>query len=905
VLPTSTFSTPVQILIGIGIGLVVLLLAWLFWEKQRRLMFAFAFTLFVSASLLFLVQPLVGKLLLPYMGGTPAVWNTCMVFFQALLLAGYAYAHLLTRIEDPRKQLLVHALVLLLPLAPLFLLGYFNVGIVASFWPAPSVTNPIPWLLMVLLLTAGLPFFAVSATAPLLQKWFAGTDHPDAKDPYFLYGASNVGSMGALLAYPALVEWAMKLSEQRFWWTMCYLVLIGLILLAGVLALTMPARRRVQLAGAEGDTAALTGTGVTTTAGSEKGRPAEGANTANDDAGETGRVPTVFDRIRWVLLAFVPSSVMLGVTTYMTTDIAAMPLLWILPLALYISSFIFVFSRLPMWLTISAVLLLPVFLAGWLNASAALEFTSWEGFYESSKKFLNTPLRDLNLHHLLVLALGGMLVATCFRTPTTIHTLMVVMAPLAGLAIAFEWEIRRFLELRNYEAILLHLGVLYVVAMACHGELARTRPRTRYLTEFYLLMSLGGVLGGMFNTLLAPVVYDRVWEYPLVVAFMLLLMPWPGSEKEKGWDAADSWTVAVFGFAVGLLLLVLFVARVTVQQKEAMDWVQKNFAPQFQPVGQFLASQLPDDEGTDTTTGSGWQRSREVIWRERNFFGTFTVVKYTYAHPADGKKYVYHKMYHGTTTHGMQLVSTTNKDPDAQKTTDPLTYFHRTGPIGDLFRDRARLDRPLKMAVLGVGTGTLAAYAQKGWEITLFEIDPAVVKVARDPNYFTYLSDAEARGATVKVILGDGRQEFKKVEDGQFDLIFMDAFTSDAVPVHLLTQEAAEMYMNKLAPGGLIIFNIANRYLSFEPILGNLCAKEGWAGLVGYGEEDLAIDRYGNAWVVIGKDEESLGMLPYVKELNGEGEASDRWQKADDKRPWLGVWTDDYANLFSVFKWYR
>jgi spermidine synthase len=892
-----TTSLLLKVLLYGGIpALLVLLAYWALREAQRRDLLVFALTLFVSACLLFLVQPMIGKLLLPYLGGSPAVWNTCMVFFQALLLAGYAYAHLLTRIQDHRKQLLIHGLLLLLPLLPLFLLQ-FDVAPLANFWSPPSDTSPIPWLLTILLIIAGLPFFVVSATAPLLQKWFSNTDHPDAKDPYFLYGASNIGSMGALLLYPAWVESAMTLSEQRLWWSICYIGLAALILLAGAMAVaSTPARKEPELV-----------------EGPQMAPPVQ-----TDGASDEGRIPTWFDRVRWVLLAFVPSSVMLGCTTHMTTDIAAVPLLWILPLALYLASFILVFSRLPMWLSITVALLGPIIIIGSVSVTP-FQFDAepmikekwilhgdWAAWYQYGQHILNMPLRHLNMHHLILLALIGIVVACCFRSPQTIHTLVVVLAPLACLTIGLEKEVQYFFRLQWFERILLHLGVLFVVALVCHGELARTRPRTRYLTEFYLLMSVGGVLGGIFNSLIAPVVYDRVWEYPLVIAFMLLLMPWPGTTNEKGWEAADSWTVVGFGTIMGVLLLGLFAIKVTWQQQAARIWVRDHFSDRFQTLGDFLARQLPDEEGPGDISEGGWTPEWKVLYRERNFFGSFTVTEYTRTN-RDGRQDVYHTMFHGTTTHGFQNMSTTDAAGVTRTDTRarPLSYFHEAGPIGDLFADRERLKRPLKMAVIGVGTGTLAAYTQKDWELTLYEIDPAVVKVARDPKYFSYIDDAEKRGVKVDVILGDGRQEFKKAPEGHFDLIFMDAFTSDAIPLHLLTAEAADMYMEKLAPGGLIIYNIANRHLDFEPVLANLCAsdKRKWTAYRGVGEEEhMPEDAVGNVWIVIGRHEEDLGLLPYHTPLDKEGRAIDRWKEArPDKK--IGLWTDDYANLLKVFRW--
>jgi hypothetical protein len=746
------------------------------------MLLVFAFTLFLSATLLFLVQPLVGKLILPYLGGTPAVWNTCMVFFQALLLAGYAYAHALTRWLRPRSQLVVHALLLLAPLLPLTLLR-FDVGRIAQAFPPPGEANPIPWLLTVLLLAVGLPFFVVSTSAPLLQTWFAGTDHPAARDPYFLYAASNVGSMLALLCYPSLIEPYLRLPDQGVLWGLAYAGLALLIYLCGLLA--------------------LRGSGHQTD---------RAASPAAEQPPDVSAAPTLLRRLRWILLAFVPSSLMLGVTTYITTDIAAIPLLWILPLALYLLSFILVFSRIP-------------YLA------------------------------------------------------RVLHGIMILLLPVVTLALAFEWVVVQEYKLTNFEKILLHLSALFIAAMVCHGELARTRPATAYLTEFYLWMSLGGVLGGLFNALLAPNLFNRVWEYPLIIALACVLMPRWGF-KAPAWlglrlvDWGLACCLAVFGVVLGGL----FLLKAFVSYETATEYVS-HLPPAFQEQAQKLVTTLCDSES-------------DLIYRERNFFGYFAVVRIPYV-TREGVHERYHKMYHGTTTHGMQCVE------PASRRSEPLTYFHRTGPIGELFETIDARNKPQRVAVLGVGTGTLAAYMRPGWELTLYEIDAAVVRMARDTEYFTYIPDAEARGVHLNVILGDGRLQFQKAPDASYDLIFMDAFTSDAVPVHLITREAVEMYLAKLKPDGLLVINIANRYLTFSTILGNLAQTLGLEGWIQAGDEDRSIDRYATAWVVMGRSKKALGQL-----LNYERDGVMAWSQLPAD-PRLGVWTDDYSNLLAVFRWKR
>jgi SAM-dependent methyltransferase len=719
----------------------------------------FALTLFFSATLLFLVQPMVGKLVLPYLGGTPAVWNTCMVFFQALLLAGYAYAHALSRRFRPRTQFALHAAVSLLALVPLLLVR-FNVGALANGWlPPPREANPIPWLLLVLLVTAGPAFFVASASAPLLQRWFAGTSHPSARDPYFLYAASNLGSLLALLSYPTLVEPHLGLLRQADFWCVGYVGLVLLALLCGAAAV-------------------------------------RSAPAAAPEAGDTsGPAPTWWRRCRWVALAFVPSSLLLGVTTHLTTDLAAVPLLWVLPLTVYLLSFVLAFSP----------------LGGWFRGASVL------------------------------------------------------LLPFAVAALALEDDLVQWLDWNVFQQILLHLLALLVASVACHGELARTRPPARYLTGFYLLLSLGGVLGGVFNTLVAPLALDRLAEYPLVIALALLLVPRLGPETGRcGWR----WVEA--GFAAGLVLVGLlaglfFWARAYLTPKDVYS-LARHLPDAARPAADFLARRLDNDDS--------------LAHRERNFFGTFIVRNY-YRH--------YVLMEHGTTTHGAQ---------DREQPGEPLTYFHRSGAVGQLFEsaEAKSAGRPLRVAVLGVGTVTLAAYLKPDWRLTLYEIDPAVVRVARNRKYFTYLSDAEERGARVEVVLGDGRLQIRDAPDASYDLLFMDAFTSDAVPVHLLTREAIQIYLRKLAPGGMIVVNVANRYLVLNAVLGNLADDLGLEGRVQEGDVDWAQMKFSSTWVVLARSAEDFG------DLLGKCDGGHAWEPLErDER--VGVWTDDYSNLLRVLRW--
>lgn len=815
------------------------------------MLLAFSLTLFLSATLLFLVQPMVGKMILPYLGGTPAVWNTCMVLFQALLLAGYSYAHLLSRKMAVKKQVLLHLLALAIPVGVLVFLR-FDVVRVAEYWPPPATANPAGWLLAVLLIVAGLPFLVVSTTAPLLQKWFASTDHPTAHDPYFLYGASNVGSMLALLAYPAFVERKIGVQNQTLAWIAGYLALGVMVLFCGLLA----------------------SSSATTTAARDED---------NDD-----EAPGLARMMRWVLLAFVPSSLMLGLTTHITTDIAAIPLLWILPLTLYLLSFIFVFAgnffrNLLHWLALVALCAYVAF-ESWNHATGKPLAESFDLLMQVLFGGQASP----EIPPEVKLAIGGCLVLPWIglliflnRSAALLHGIWVLLLPVLIVAVTFEWDLRKEGWLKEYQAIMLHHLALFVTAMVCHGELARTRPSPAHLTGFYLLMSLGGVLGGLFNALVAPVVFDRIVEYPLVIAFACVLMPRFG-RSVPGLLRKLDFSLAGLLFVFGIVMAGFFLGTSYLNAKQADE----------------ILAKLPADDSLPEWAVNFKKRMRgylansdaNLMVRERNFFGCFKVTRMDWL---DGSE-EFHTMLHGTTTHGMQCYY-----PEERRA-EPLTYFHRKGPIGKLFESVYAREKNQRVCVLGVGTGTLGAYMKSGWDLTLYEIDPAVVRVAFDQRYFTYLPDAEARGAKVKVDLGDGRLQIAKAPDQAYDMIFMDAFTSDAVPVHLLTKEAFEIYLKKLAPGGLIVVNISNRYLDFEAVLGNLAEDLKLKARYSYGSSDKSLDMYGCSWVVMARDDASFGTLLDFT----DDEGATKWKPLPTD-PDLGVWTDDYSNLLAVFRWNR
>ena len=709
----------------------------------------YAATLFVGACLLFLVQPMVSKMILPHLGGSPSVWNTCMCFFQAVLLLGYAYAHWLATRFGGLAQAAIHAVVL--AVAVLFL----PFDLTAQVPPADS--SPVPWLITRLATTVGPPFFAISATAPLLQRRFSRTDHPAAADPYFLYAASNAGSLLALLAYPFFIEPALPLSQQSRDWS------FGLGVLALGIALCWVGYRRH-----------MTSIAVVT---------------------ETAPRPTAADRLRWTAYAFVPSSLLLAVTAYITTDLASAPLFWVVPLALYLATFIVAFSRHPL------------------------------------------------LPHGLMLRL---------------QPLLIILVVILSLVFQSVW------------LLLLHLACFFVVAMVCHGELARSRPNARDLTEFYLWISLGGVLGGLFNALLAPVLFPDIWEYPLMLVAACAIRstePAAGAADTRGgWRADLLWPALLLSGLLALVLLGdlptwLVLAAAAATALVLVKFSERRWRFVLGVAAFLLFVQLLSSGETLATT--------------RSFFG----VNRVRLMEAGAVRI----LQHGTTAHGVESTR-----PGEAAT--PLGYYHREGPFGRFF---AALEGRgvARIGVVGLGAGSLACYAQPGQSWTFHEIDPAVENLARDRRFFHLL---EACGNQPRVVLGDARLTLAGVPDRGYDLIVIDAFSSDAIPLHLLTREAVALYQKKLAPGGIVLFHISNRYLDLLPVIAGLAeaALAPARRLLYSPPEPATIERLAAEIVAVGQPGGSLDFL--------SGDAG--WQAPP--LPPSAVWTDQRSDIVSRIRWH-
>ena len=732
-------------------------------QPGRRLLVAgFGATLFASAFLLFSVQPIVSRLVLPRLGGTPAVWNTCVCFFQAALLVGYLYAHLLVTWLRPRQQVAVHAVLLLAALAlmPLSMGG-----------DAPAADgSPAVWLLALLLRDVGLPFVALAATAPLLQGWFARCPHPEASDPYFLYAASNAGSLLALLSYPVLVEPALGLSDQGALWSLGFSFIATAALACGFFATRMASNQF----------------GIVRTSG--------------------GADVTVAERVRWVALAAVPSGLMLAVTTHITTDVASAPLFWVLPLAIYILTYVLAFAR---------------------------------------RRVLNR--RWLLPAQGVALALAA---AVGFRTQaissTAVSWMLLVGLPLAAFGLT---------------------------AAVCHAELARRRPEVRHLTGYFLLMSVGGALGGIFNVLIAPLVFKVPLEYPILLLAACLLRPaaapLPTPARER-WAARGDLLLpfALTVLIVGLLWLATPFAPAVSRPAAGLAVLAvpalaiSLFAPRRVRLVLALAPCLllpPLMDGSLATA--------------RSFFGVLRVKA------AAGEDL--RVLQHGTTVHGAESLR-----PGEELT--PTIYYRTDGPFGRLFAVLHRRTQPIaSVGVIGLGTGVLGCYAQPGERWTFREIDPLVEQFARNQRWFPFLSRC---GNDPAVVLGDARITLGADANARYDLLVVDAFSSDSVPIHLITREALALYFRHLRPGGLVVFHVSNRYLDLVPVIARLAVAAGAPVrhlLVQQGPDPL---RQTTAEAVaVGPPGGSLDAL-----------AADGW---DVPAPGSVLWTDERSSLLSVVRW--
>ena len=678
----------------------------------------FAVSLFLSALLLFAIQPMFTKMVLPVLGGTPAVWSVAMVFFQVLLFAGYLYAHLLTRHLNFGLASGLHIAVTALAFAAL------PIG-VAVGWSTPPTSGHAFWLLGMYFVSVGLPFFALSANAPLLQAWFTRAQHARAGDPYFLYAASNLGSFAALAAYPFLIEPFWTLRDQSRFWTLGFaFTAAALAICAGML---------------------LKSNGLSSIALVADTR--------------VGNAPTWRLRLQWVGYAFVPAGLLIAVTAHISTDVAAVPLLWIIPLAIYLLTFVLSFRE-------------PIIPAAWLH----------------------------------------------FLQP--IGTILALL----GLTYSGHWVL----------LTLLHLGLFFVNSMVFHSALYRNRPAANHLTSFYLCMSLGGALGGISCALLAPMVFNDIVEYPLL---LLVALAWQNRKFEIS-GAAFLTLIArsLFLGAIGILVLMML------------------FSP---------------------------HRRGQTF---RSFFGVYKVFI-----PASHSEF--RVLKHGTTVHGAIRI----KNEDGTAVTgppEPTTYFAFEGALGSAIASKRAADggRLPSVAVIGLGTGSLACHSKPGESWTFFEIDAEVMRLAQDNRFFHFLRDC---GPKMPIVLGDARLTLSG-ETAKKSILVIDAFSSDAIPIHLLTKEAFGMYLSKLNDNGILVVHISNRHLDLSHILARIGAEH---GLVTYLNKESRTSpdiqrsqlRFASEVAVLARKAEHLGALS----------THPAWKLVEPemaRRPW----TDDYSNIFEA-----
>ncbi|MEM1372213.1 MAG: hypothetical protein AAGG72_08325, partial [Pseudomonadota bacterium] len=728
-------------------------------------------TLLISAILLFSVQPVFAKMVLPKLGGSPSVWAVAMCFFQAALLAGYCYAHALNRFAPWQYAPVIHLSVCLIALMAL------PFGLPA--WAdEPPTGNTYMWMVAVMTVGVGLPFFAASANAPLLQAWFTKSGHEHANDPYFLYGASNLGSLASLLAYPFLIEPLIGLEAQRTVWAWGFVLLLPLLGFCGVLMLAGLRNR-------DDDSAATAATKQALSA-----------------------APTMYRRATWIGLSFVPSALMVAFTTHVTTDVASAPFLWVIPLATFLGTFILVFRDVP---TIPHDLVLKV----------------------------HAPLAVFALIITLVPSLGGLLIA-------------------AGVGFV----------------------TFFVTTLVCHRALYEVRPEADRLTEFYMFMSLGGVLGGLFASIIAPQIFNIVLEYPLLIAAGLLARPgmvaaWRDSENRNLTlgvcailalfaviiFAAAALEITEPGTSRAALVVLMTIAGIIVAWPDAG-------APRA--AGAIVGSALIVCVGASVVADGINQRS---------FFGVSRVTE-----TSDG---AYRLYVHGTTVHGGQRL----KDEDGNKIDrpPPIAYYYPGSPMARAF-DLARVslegDEKLRTGVIGLGTGSLACHAKPDEVIRFYEIDLLVDQIARNPEHFTYLSACAPDSETV---IGDARITLASSDD-TYDLFFIDAFSSDSIPMHLMTREALQLYLRKIPDDGLIVFHISNRHLELESVVGATAAS-----IPGV-HAAAVFDQKGLPGL--------LGNPTHVVYLAKSKDVIDRVMATTDARaPKLlqtTPWTDDYADIFSA-----
>jgi SAM-dependent methyltransferase len=720
---------------------------------------------------------------LPVLGGSPSVWSVSVFFFQAALLVGYLYAHLLINKAPPHLTGIIHLVVCAVAFA------FLPIGKLMGWMGEPPPGDPYLWQLVMFSVVIGLPFVAVSANAPLLQAWFARSGHPNARDPYFMYAASNLGSLIALLGYPTLLEPTFGLSELSHLWAYAFVLLV-LAIAASFLLM------RGAQAGGVPETVAAAPTGQVAAVAA----------------------PTWANRLAWIGLAFVPAALVTAFTVQTTTDVASAPLLWVIPLAVYLLTFVLVFRDQPL----------------------------------------------ISREALLFLHLIALVVVLFALSQSRNNTWFVTSA--TGLA------------------------VFFTTAMLAHRTLYEARPAPAHLTEFYLLMSLGGALGGMFTALVAPKIFSEIYEYPLLLALSMACRPGAfklPADKEKLKDELIMlWLIA----AAGLLAI-----------RELPDFAHVWFgvSPFWGPASIVIVPLavvlLAAVNHAPRQALAALLMGLAIIWlpsnvhqgeAQRSFFGVYRVQN------ADDSTGTFHVLMHGTTLHGSQRFA--DEDGKPVDDTVPTTYYYPGSPIAKSIAKRREIlaakGEKGRYGIVGLGTGSSSCHKREGETWKFFEIDPTVIKIAKNPKNFTFITKCQP---DIDIAIGDARLTIAKEPDSSFDLFIIDAFSSDAIPVHMLTKEAVQLFLRKLKPDGIVLLHTSNRYLDLNSVLGAILKQmpEGTAAI-------QVMDRAASGGyaqsissnVIFAKSEAVLE--PY-RSLNGVSDLDDGGLRA---------WTDDFSDIWGPFR---
>lgn len=723
------------------------------------------FNSFLSSFLIFMIEPATTKWLLPRFGGAPEVWNAAVVFFQVCLLAGYSYVHFLwDKIRNIRYQILFHTTLLVIAIG--WTLQHLQ-DLTFNFDSIANIHFQALQVFFVLIQKFGIPFFVITTTAPILQKWFYLSRQ---QSPYFLYSLSNVGSLGGLLAYPLFIERALPIHHQIQYWAVGFFILALLTILLGIFTY-------------------LSG---------------KLQNHSTSEIKENFQEsPTWQSKILWIILAFIPSSLMSGITLHMTTDLAAIPLLWIIPLSIYLISFIISFSE---------------------KGIPIIRFCQW--FFP----FIVIP----------------------------------IAIQLAVKATHPIWLI-----------FLMQIVGFFVITTVLHGRVSSMKPTSQHLTAYYFYLSLGGALGGMFNALAAPLLFTTTFEYPLVIALACVFYLTP----EKKWGLHDVLfgSLMVGSFILGQHFIVPFFTSSTSNN------LLQNCYLMIPPLIVFGLRKKPFLLGIGIfsliTLWLSPIQKNTILLKKRNFFGLHQV-----STDPSGKIHTYQ---HGTTFHGFQNL-------DSQYAREPMGYYSKQSPIGAILQETERLIPNANIGLVGLGAGVLLAYSAPGQNWEIIEIDSLVKDIASNPTYFTYLSQTKA---PYQIHVGDGRFKLVEFSDESFDILIIDAFTSDAIPVHLLTLEAIQVYLQKIKPNGLIVFHISNRYLKLDSVLAKSAQIQKLDFYYRYHEledpkDNPAVKNSSSQWAVLSNQENTLW------ESFLENNFKDNSQTKLIDQPWK----DDYSNLLEVFQ---